>query len=214
MWLNIKRLYFFNSERQTEYASIAQLAEHAAVKWREGSTVRWTKSWSVEYEETRRIAKRSKRARRLCFRPVTGSRTWPKSNKIKYASIAQLAEHAAVNRGVTGSSPVWGAKQKRSHIVRSFLFHIKLSTKLFHHSQQPHAAVICRSQNNPVNCFGVAIQWGNGSCRQHIQSHRFELLVPRSHPFVTSWHFPCQGNLCLRRQTKKIAHCAVFFVSH
>ena len=29
-----------------------------------------------------------------------------KSNKIKYASIAQLAEHAAVNRGVTGSSPV------------------------------------------------------------------------------------------------------------
>ena len=31
MWLNIKRLYFFNSEQQTEYASIAQLAEHAAV---------------------------------------------------------------------------------------------------------------------------------------------------------------------------------------
>ena len=28
------------------------------------------------------------------------------SNKTKYASIAQLAEHAAVNRGVTGSSPV------------------------------------------------------------------------------------------------------------
>ena len=47
MWLNIKRLYFFNSERQTEYAS-----------------------------------------------------------------IAQLAEHAAVNRGVTGSSPVWGANKK------------------------------------------------------------------------------------------------------
>ena len=32
--------------------------------------------------------------------------------KTKYASIAQLAEHAAVNRGVTGSNPVWGA---RSH---------------------------------------------------------------------------------------------------
>ena len=29
-----------------------------------------------------------------------------KSNKTEYASIAQLAEHAAVNRGVTGSSPV------------------------------------------------------------------------------------------------------------
>ena len=92
-----------------EYASIAQLAEHAAVNWREGSTVLRTKSWSIEYEETRRIAKRSKRARRLCFRPVTGSVTWFKSNKIEYASIAQLAEHAAVNRGVTGSSPVWGA---------------------------------------------------------------------------------------------------------
>ena len=33
--------------------------------------------------------------------------------------------------------------------------------------------------------------------------HRFELLVPRSHPFVTPWHFPCQGNLCLRRQQKR-----------
>ena len=29
-----------------------------------------------------------------------------------YASIAQSVEHAAVNRGVTGSSPVWGAKRK------------------------------------------------------------------------------------------------------
>ena len=32
---------------------------------------------------------------------VTGS-----EQKTKYASIAQMAEHAAVNRGVTGSSPV------------------------------------------------------------------------------------------------------------
>ena len=30
--------------------------------------------------------------------------------KIEYALIAQSVEHAAVNRGVTGSSPVWGAK--------------------------------------------------------------------------------------------------------
>ena len=29
-----------------------------------------------------------------------------------YASIAQSVEHAAVNRGVTGSSPVWGAKKE------------------------------------------------------------------------------------------------------
>ena len=36
---------------------------------------------------------------------VTGSSGENKAT-IKYASIAQLAEHAAVNRGVTGSSPV------------------------------------------------------------------------------------------------------------
>ena len=28
-----------------------------------------------------------------------------------FALIAQSVEHAAVNRGVTGSSPVWGAKK-------------------------------------------------------------------------------------------------------
>ena len=29
--------------------------------------------------------------------------------QIEHALIAQSVEHAAVNRGVTGSSPVWGA---------------------------------------------------------------------------------------------------------
>ena len=29
-----------------------------------------------------------------------------------FALIAQSVEHAAVNRSVTGSSPVWGAKRK------------------------------------------------------------------------------------------------------
>ena len=29
-----------------------------------------------------------------------------------YSSIAQLVEHAAVNRRVVGSSPTWGAKSK------------------------------------------------------------------------------------------------------
>ena len=36
--------------------------------------------------------------------------------KIEYALIAQSVEHAAVNRGVTGSSPVWGAKAKSTPI--------------------------------------------------------------------------------------------------
>ena len=30
----------------------------------------------------------------------------------RYSSIAQLVEHAAVNRRVVGSSPTWGAKEK------------------------------------------------------------------------------------------------------
>ena len=43
------------------------------------------------------------------------------------ALIAQSVEHAAVNRGVTGSSPVWGAKGKHSLLrVLSFCFSIVL----------------------------------------------------------------------------------------
>ena len=42
-----------------------------------------------------------------------------------YSSIAQLAEHAAVNRRVVGSSPTWGANSKRGlyrKILPLFLF--------------------------------------------------------------------------------------------
>ena len=38
-----------------------------------------------------------------------------------FALIAQSVEHAAVNRGVTGSSPVWGAKKERSSRFVLFL---------------------------------------------------------------------------------------------
>ena len=55
-------------------------------------------------------------------RGVTGSQI-----KTEYALIAQSVEHAAVNRGVTGSSPVWGAKGKHSLLrVLSFCFSIAL----------------------------------------------------------------------------------------
>ena len=37
---------------------------------------------------------------------------------IRYASLAQLAEHVTVNQGVTGSSPVGGAKNP-SILVRN-----------------------------------------------------------------------------------------------
>ena len=40
---------------------------------------------------------------------------------IVYALIAQSVEHAAVNRSVTGSSPVWGAKKKASRKTCFFL---------------------------------------------------------------------------------------------
>ena len=38
---------------------------------------------------------------------------WRKSNRLTYASLAQSVEHAAVNRGVVGSSPTGGARTKR-----------------------------------------------------------------------------------------------------
>ena len=37
-------------------------------------------------------------------------------NKSSYALIAQSVDHAAVNRSVTGSSPVWGAKNKTTQL--------------------------------------------------------------------------------------------------
>ena len=40
----------------------------------------------------------------------------------RYSSIAQLVEHAAVNRRVVGSSPTWGAILKCCHIFGSISF--------------------------------------------------------------------------------------------
>ena len=37
---------------------------------------------------------------------------------MNYSSIAQSVEHAAVNRGVVGSSPTWGATRKRKKSIR------------------------------------------------------------------------------------------------
>ena len=50
-------------------------------------------------------------------RGVTGSQI-----KTEYALIAQSVEHAAVNRGVTGSSPVWGAKEESTPLGVLFPF--------------------------------------------------------------------------------------------
>ena len=170
---------------------------------------RWQKKGCDEQEEIQSATSAPRTVARQYFWPVTGSRT-SKLMLFLYNDIAHRFEllvpcsHPFVT---PLHFPCQGnlclrRQMKRSLIERSFLFlsaplHSSLTCDIA--SQQRNAAVICCRQNNPVNCFGVAIQWGNGSCRQHIQSHRFELLVPRSHPFVTPWHFPCQGNLCLRR---------------
>ena len=47
-------------------------------------------------------------AKTLYLQQICGSKSIV-ANRNLYAPIAQLVEHAAVNRGVTGSSPVWGA---------------------------------------------------------------------------------------------------------
>ena len=50
------------------------------------------------------------------------------SIKTVFALIAQSVEHAAVNRGVTGSSPVWGAKEKALTQERGcFSFTLKMT---------------------------------------------------------------------------------------
>ena len=52
---------------------------------------------------------------------------WRRPGKIgrcrhRCSSIAQSVEHAAVNRGVVGSSPTWGANGGPPHFVAAFLF--------------------------------------------------------------------------------------------
>ena len=45
-----------------------------------------------------------------------------------FALIAQSVEHAAVNRSVTGSSPVWGAKPPKAVVFGGLLFNYSLFT--------------------------------------------------------------------------------------
>ena len=47
-----------------------------------------------------------------------------------FALIAQSVEHAAVNRSVTGSSPVWGAKNPVHASGRDFYFLLLTSSLL------------------------------------------------------------------------------------
>ena len=44
------------------------------------------------------------------------------ASNTEFASIAQSVEHAAVNRGVVGSSPTGGAKSAATLVAALFLF--------------------------------------------------------------------------------------------
>ena len=52
-----------------------------------------------------------------------------------FALIAQSVEHAAVNRGVTGSSPVWGAKENLVHQNEAFSFPCAIITFMLYYTQ-------------------------------------------------------------------------------
>ena len=42
-------------------------------------------------------------------------------SKVCYSSIAQSVEHAAVNRGVVGSSPTWGVSERKEKMKNGSL---------------------------------------------------------------------------------------------
>ena len=53
-----------------------------------------------------------------------------KSLKIRYSSLAQSVEHLTVNQGVTGSSPVGGAKKSTCIASAFFIEAFRLKSKI------------------------------------------------------------------------------------
>ena len=69
---------------------------------------------------------------------------WRRTGKIarcqhRCSSIAQSVEHAAVNRGVVGSSPTWGAKVRRHLRWRRICLYGPLAQLVEHRSPKPSA---------------------------------------------------------------------------
>ena len=91
--------------------------------------------------------------------------------KIKYASIAQLAEHAAVNRGVTGSSPVWGARIKGYSFEYPLIFFCHLDSSLSCNTSLVDTVA--------VNCFaGLRCRWQIQQA-ENRKKHRAMDAAPR-----------------------------------
>ena len=97
-----------------------------------------------------------------------------------FASLAQSVEHAAVNRRVVGSSPTGGAKEKTTR-KGGFFFGIFSFTRTNDPCVQGShiAAVNCRRQNSPVDCFAVAMQSRCGST-EHLKTElvRVQQVAP------------------------------------
>ena len=69
---------------------------------------------------------------------------------LKHSSIAQLVEHAAVNRRVVGSSPTWGAKNTEYTFCVLRIFHsingLEPTTSC--------SKFVCKfGRNSPLDCF-------------------------------------------------------------
>ena len=66
-----------------------------------------------------------------------------RTRPLLYSSLAQLVEHAAVNRRVVGSSPTWGAMLRSIRFSgASFLFSDNCTASLIRHIGVFHSAVL------------------------------------------------------------------------
>ena len=103
-----------------------------------------------------------------------------------YASIAQSVEHAAVNRGVTGSSPVWGAKKE------SIPFGMLSFFTLSYLGSNPRAGALRKQSCGLFLATGAAAAARCGFAkRKHV-----EPCLGRYESPPGKWSTQLQGNEC------------------
>ena len=120
-------------------------------------------------------------------RGVTGSQI-----KTEYALIAQSVEHAAVNRGVTGSSPVWGANNETPSKRMVFCcFWAKTDSKDERHRATVRWTVATASDQAPA---GARIE---SCCLHHEKSTSSEELFSTKSAHTGGWNVASQREICL-----------------
>ena len=85
-----------------------------------------------------------------------------------YSSIAQSVEHAAVNRGVVGSSPTGGAKARKCKTCG--LFYLPKSVE-----KKPPADAFPPAEKHPLAAFFQQI-WANKKAHKF---YTYELWLPQ-----------------------------------